>query len=265
MLTRPRRRDARLRAPGKAQPRDSRLPNSAAMQASDQGAERRARLGEARLYLVCPAIAPRGHDGDRGLHTLLRAAAAGGVDVVQLRDKDISDAELLPVLRSVRDLCRELSLLFVVNDRPQLALDVDADAVHVGQDDMPVPEVRRIVGREMLIGLSTHAPGEIDAAAPLAADGSPLIDYIGVGPVHETPTKPGRPAVGAGLVRYASAHARAPFFAIGGLHAGNLHEVIAAGAQRVCVLRAISAAADPRRAARELRDLLDAAPLEGSR
>jgi thiamine-phosphate pyrophosphorylase len=229
------------------------------MQASDQGAERRARLADARLYLVCPAIEPL-DGGHRDLHALLRAAAAGGVDIVQLRDKDISDADLLPVVRSARELCRELSLLFVVNDRPQLALHVDADAVHVGQDDMSVQEVRRIVGPGMLIGLSTHAPAEIDAAAPLAPGGSPLIDYIGVGPVHETPTKPGRPAVGQELVRYAAAHASVPFFAIGGLSAENLPETIAAGARRVCVLRAISRAGDPTSAARELRNLLDAAP-----
>ncbi len=230
------------------------------MPASDTGAERRARLAQARLYLVCPAIAPGAQSARSALESLLRAAAAGGVDIVQLRDKDISDAELLPAVRSARELCRELSILFVVNDRPQLALEVDADAVHVGQDDMPVVDVRRIVGPEMLIGLSTHAPGEIDAAAPFAADGSPLVDYIGVGPVHETPTKPGRPAVGVELVRHATTHARMPFFAIGGLRADNLGEVLGAGARRVCVLRAISNAEDPQRAARELRDLLDAAP-----
>jgi len=210
------------------------------MPASDQGAERRARLADARLYLVCPAIAPTGNTGRADLHTLLRGAAAGGVDIVQLRDKDISDSELEPVIRPARELCRELSVLFVLNDRPALAREVDADGVHVGQDDMPVPEVRRIVGPEMLIGLSAHAREEIDDAAPFASDGSPLADYIGVGPVHATPTKPGRAAVGDELVRYASTRARAPFFAIGGLHAGNLGETIDAGARRVCVLRAIS-------------------------
>jgi thiamine-phosphate pyrophosphorylase len=125
--------------------------------------------------------------------------------------------------------------------------------VHVGQEDMPVADVRSIVGPDLLIGLSTHAPHEIDAADPAA-------DYIGVGPVHETPTKPGRPAVGQELVRYAVAHARVPFFAIGGLNARNLHQTIAAGATRVCVLRAISDAEEPQRAAREIRQLLDAQP-----
>src|SRR4029078_7913838 len=115
-----------------------------------------------------------------------------------------------------------------------VAREAGADGVHVGQDDMPVSQVRALVGEDLLVGLSTHAPAEIDAVD------AGLVDYIGVGPVHETPTKPGRPAVGSELVAYASAHARVPFFAIGGLHEGNLQEVIAAGATRACVLRAIA-------------------------
>jgi thiamine-phosphate pyrophosphorylase len=124
---------------------------------------------------------------------------------------------------------------------------------------MPVEDVRAIVGPEMVIGLSTHARAEIDAVRARAGDGSLLVDYIGVGPVHETPTKPGRPAVGTELVAYASAHARVPFFAIGGLDAGNLHEVLAAGATRAVILRAIAGADDPEQAARELHTKLDAA------
>jgi thiamine-phosphate pyrophosphorylase len=118
---------------------------------------------------------------------------------------------------------------------------------------MPVSEVRELVGPDMLIGLSTHAPQEIDAVDPA------IVDYIGVGPVHETPTKPGRPAVGLELIRHAASHAPVPFFAIGGLGQGNLTEAVAAGALRICVLRAISDAEDPERAARTLRALLDAA------
>jgi thiamine-phosphate pyrophosphorylase len=133
---------------------------------------------------------------------------------------------------------------------------VGADGVHVGQEDMPVAEVRELVGPDMLIGLSTHAPGEIDAVE------RELVDYIGVGPVHATPTKPGRPPVGLELVRYAAEHASVPFFAIGGLDAENAAETIDAGAQRLCVLRAIAAATNPEHAARELRGLLDADPLE---
>jgi thiamine-phosphate pyrophosphorylase len=152
-----------------------------------------------------------------------------------------------------------LGALLIVNDRALAAREAGADGVHVGQDDLSVGEARQIVGPDMLVGLSTHAPSEIDAAAPTAADGAPLVDYIGVGPVHETPTKPGRPAVGVELVRYAAANASVPFFAIGGLNAANVRDVLAAGASRVVVLRAIADAADPELAARELRELIDGA------
>ncbi len=140
----------------------------------------------------------------------------------------------------------------IVNDRPWVAEKAGADGVHVGQDDMPVAQVREVVGPEMLIGLSTHSPEQIDAVD------AGLVDYIGVGPIHETPTKPGRPAVGLELIRYAAANATVPFFAIGGLDTGNLPEALDAGASRVCVLRAIAAAENPERAARELRGALDA-------
>jgi thiamine-phosphate pyrophosphorylase len=146
----------------------------------------------------------------------------------------------------------------IVNDRPQVAIEAKADGVHVGQEDMPVAEVRELVGAEMLIGLSTHSPAQIDAVDP------ELVDYIGVGPVHETPTKPGRAAVGLDLVRYAAAASPVPFFAIGGLDAGNAREVLDAGARRIVVLRAIANAAAPARAARQLHDLLDAHSGAGS-
>jgi thiamine-phosphate pyrophosphorylase len=220
------------------------------MPSYDLGAERRARLAAARLYMVCNS-APRHHE----LPDLLRAAAAGGVEIVQLRDKDLADDELVAVAHAARALCEQLELLLVVNDRPFVAFEAGADGVHVGQDDAPVADVRDLVGDDILIGLSTHAPREIDATD------ATLVDYIGVGPVHATATKPGRPAVGTELVRYAAAHAPVPFFAIGGLHAANLAGVIDAGASRVCVLRAIADAEEPERAARELRELLDGAAI----
>ena len=218
------------------------------MASNDLGADRRARLAAARLYLVTDSAPPGGD-----LPDLLRGAAAGGVDVVQLRDKLLADDQLVAVAHAARALCEQLGLLLIVNDRPFVATEAGADGVHVGQDDIPAAEVRELVGAEMLVGLSTHAPAEVAAADP------EVVDYIGVGPVHETPTKPGRPAVGAELVRYAAAHARVPFFAIGGLDAGNVAEVIEAGATRVCVLRAITGAEQPERAARALRELLDRA------
>jgi thiamine-phosphate pyrophosphorylase len=184
------------------------------------------------------------------LPNLLRAAVAGGVEVFQLREKRLADDELTAVANATRALCERIGALMIVNDRPAVAVEAGADGVHVGQDDMSVAEVRELVGPELLVGLSTHTPEQIDAVDPA------LVDYIGVGPVHETPTKAGRPAVGPELVRYAAAHARLPFFAIGGLNAGNLGEVTDAGAGRVAVLRAVAEAADPETAARELRDLL---------
>jgi thiamine-phosphate pyrophosphorylase len=215
------------------------------MAAADASKSPRERIAAAHLYLVLGASPGAGE-----LPDVLRAAAAGGVDVVQLREKDLPDDQLAAVAHATRILCEQLGMLFIVNDRPHVAADVLADGVHVGQDDMPVADARAIVGDEAIVGLSTHAEAEIDAADPA------LVDYIGVGPVHATPTKPGRPAVGLELVRYAAANARMPFFAIGGLDAGNVGEVLAAGARRVVVLRAIADAKDPEAAARELAQLL---------
>ena len=232
--------------------RTARLTDCESMDPVDLGSERRARLAAARLYLVCDA-AP----GGRALPDVLRPAIEGGVEVLQLRDKHLADDQLTAVANAARALCERLGALLIVNDRPLVAREAGADGVHVGQDDMPVADVRELLGADMLIGLSTHAEDEIDAARPTAADGTPLVDYIGVGPVHETPTKQGRAAVGVELVAYAAANASVPFFAIGGLDARNLPEVLAAGATRAVVLRAVADAEDPGQAARELRALLD--------
>ncbi|HEX3909674.1 MAG TPA: thiamine phosphate synthase [Solirubrobacteraceae bacterium] len=221
------------------------------MPASDLGAERRERIAAAKLYLVCSAF-----PGGRPLPELLHPAVAGGVDVVQLRDKSLGDDELVAIANAAHALCERLGVLLIVNDRPLVARESGADGLHVGQQDMPVAEARELIGEEMLIGLSTHAPAEIEAAAPSAADGTRLVDYIGVGPVHETPTKLGRPAVGIELVSYAAAHAQVPFFAIGGLDETNVGEVLDAGAERIVVLRAIADAEDPEAAARLLRQRL---------
>jgi thiamine-phosphate pyrophosphorylase len=220
---------------------------------SQLGEDRRARLQAARLYLVCGLPGEEPDAG--GLPDLLRSAVAGGVEIFQLREKRLDDEELTAVANATQALCERIGALLIVNDRPAVAAEAGADGVHVGQEDMPVAEVREIVGPDMLVGLSTHTPEEIDAVDP------ELVDYIGVGPIHETPTKAGRPAVGPELVRYAAEHAPVPFFAIGGLNAGNLAEVIDAGATRAVVLRAIADAPDAEAAARELRAALDNASL----
>jgi thiamine-phosphate pyrophosphorylase len=209
---------------------------------------RRERLAAAQLYFIADATAVPG---------VLRAALAGGIDLFQLRDKALADDELLRVAAVARELCARAGALFVVNDRPDLAAAAGADGVHVGQDDAPVAEARAAVGPERLVGLSTHTPAQIDAAAG--------VDLMGVGPVHATPTKEGRAAVGLDLVRYAAARARVPWFAIGGLHAGNLAPVLDAGARRVSVVRAIAEADDPERAARTLRAMVSEAGVGAAR
>jgi thiamine-phosphate pyrophosphorylase len=213
--------------------------------------QRRAQLATARLYLVCDA-AP----GGRELSSVLRAAIPAGVDIVQLRDKQRSDEELAVVAGEASALCVRLGALLIVNDRPHVALAAGADGVHVGQDDLSVAGVRELVGAELLIGLSTHTPEQI-----LAAEGA---DYLGVGPVHATPTKPGRVPVGLELVRHASRSASAPWFAIGGINSANVAAVLEAGARRVAVVRAIADAADPGAAAGELRSEIDRHPLRSS-
>jgi thiamine-phosphate pyrophosphorylase len=171
----------------------------------------------------------------------MAAAVRGGVDIVQLRMKDAPDSEIL----TAAERFARHDVLVIVNDRPDLAVAAGAGGVHVGQEDISVDDARAIVGPDRIVGLSTHSPAQIDAAVG--------VDYIGVGPVYETPTKPGRPAVGLELVRYAAGHSRVPFFAIGGINAGNIGDVVAAGAQRVAVVRALTEAGEPESIARGLR------------
>jgi thiamine-phosphate pyrophosphorylase len=225
--------------------------------ANDLGGARRARLAAARLYLICDSR-PAGGD----IETFLRAALAGGVDVVQLRDKSSAGAELSEVAARAAVLCHELGALFLVNDDPYAAIAAGADGVHVGQDDMPVEEVRDLAGADLLIGLSTHSRAEVDTAAGRRADGGRIVDYIGVGPVFQTPTKPGRAAVGVELVRHAAATAGVPFFAIGGIDASNARQVLRAGARRIAVVRAIANAENPEGAARALRAELEQVAVE---
>jgi thiamine-phosphate pyrophosphorylase len=197
------------------------------------------RLASARLYLVCPAI-----DGAR-----LRAALRGGVDIVQLRMKDAPDAEVLRAAQDVRAACADAGALFLLNDRPELVDAAAADGVHLGQDDMPIAQARELLGEDRIIGISTHSPADLAGATGA--------DYAGVGPVHVTPTKPGRPAVGLDYVRHAVVNASLPWFAIGGIDSSNVGAVVAAGATRIAVVRAITEAADPEASARALRAALE--------
>jgi thiamine-phosphate pyrophosphorylase len=204
-------------------------------------ADARERLRRARLYLVLEAAAEQ----------VLVPALRGGVDMVQLRDKHAADHTILRAAARFRSACDEYGALFWLNDRPDLALECGADGVHLGQDDQPVAQVRERVGPDLLIGLSTHTPRQFDAALRSEAD------QLSVGPVWETPTKEGRPAAGLDYVRYAAQHGNdRPWFAIGGINEGNLAEVVAAGARRVVVLRAIRDADDPEAAARALAGAL---------
>jgi thiamine-phosphate pyrophosphorylase len=206
----------------------------------------RERLATARLYLVCDAR-PR---------EWLQAAVRGGVDILQLRDKTLEDNGLIAAARDFR----ASGALFILNDRPDLVEACGADGVHVGQDDASPAQARALVGPERIVGRSTHAREQADDA-----DADDDVDYLVAGPVHATPTKPGRPATGLGYIAYAARTVRKPWFAIGGLDATNAREALAHGARRIVVVRAIAAADDPETAARELRSILEEAPVGAAR
>jgi thiamine-phosphate pyrophosphorylase len=212
------------------------------------GELRRQRLRWARLYFVSDAL-PHGNDPE----ALLNAAMAGGAGMVELRDREQPRPAIERSGRTFRRLANTYSALFIVNDDPYLAIELSADGVHVGQDDIDPAEARRILGPDAIIGLSTHSREQIEAAA------NEPIDYISVGPIWETPTKEGRAATGLELIRTAAEIAPMPWFAIGGIDPGNVGEVVAAGAERICVVRAIRDAEDPRAAATALFDAVDPA------
>lgn len=203
--------------------------------------DRLQRLADARLYLVCGELP----------EMRLDAALRGGVQVVQLRMKAAEPARVVEVGRRFRSLCEGHGVPLLINDHPELVEPAGADGVHLGQDDMAVAEARELLGPERIIGLSTHDEHQIREAGAAGAD------YIGVGPVYATPTKPGRPGVGTDLIARARSVAVQPFFAIGGIHPGNVAAVRAAGAERVAVVRAITEAEDPARAAGALRAALE--------
>ena len=196
----------------------------------------RERLAAARLYLCTDGRRDRGD-----LPGFLDTVLAGGVDIIQLREKGLEAAEELSLLSVFADACRRHGRLLAVNDRADIALAAGADVLHLGQDDLPVPVARQILGPGPLIGRSSHSPAQADAAAA-----EPGVDYFCAGPVWTTPTKPGRPATGPGLLAHVAEQAPArPWFAIGGISLARLDEVLAAGATRVVVVRAITEAEDP--------------------
>jgi thiamine-phosphate pyrophosphorylase len=232
-------------------------PGTAAVAArGDEGGaavtDRRQRLADAVLYLCTDA---RQRQGD--LPEFLDAALRGGVDIVQLRQKGLEAAQELAYAEVFAAAAARHGALWSVNDRADLALAAAADVLHLGQDDLPVPVARRVLGAAPLVGLSTHDSAQLATAATAAG-----VDYFCVGPCWPTPTKPGRPAAGLPLLREAARLAppgQRPWFAIGGIDAGRLEQVLAAGARRVVVVRAITEADDPRAAAAALRSALLAA------
>jgi thiamine-phosphate pyrophosphorylase len=198
-----------------------------------------------RLYLCTP---------DRpDLADFVSACIGGGVDVVQLRDKQLEARPLLARARLVGDVCRAEGVPFVLNDRPDLALEAGADGVHVGQDDAPVALARRILGPDAIVGLSTHGPDDLAAAA------SEDVTYISAGPVEPTPTKPGRPGTGLGYATEASRRSAVPVFVTGGVTPERIPELVAAGVRHFVVVRYLTEATDPMAAARALRSAIDAA------
>jgi thiamine-phosphate pyrophosphorylase len=204
--------------------------------------DRRQRLGQTRLYLI---TAPVPH-----LLAVVEQALGAGVRLVQHRAKGLEDLERYAEALALRELCAAHGALFIVNDRVDLALAVGADGVHLGQGDLPVAQARRLLGPDRLIGRSTHGLEQLRQAQ---ADGC---DYLGVGPIYATPTKPGREPVGLAYLEQAVAEAHVPFYAIGGLELSNLAPVVAAGSFGVAVVRAVMEAADPGAASRALLETL---------
>lgn len=214
------------------------------------------KLERSRLYLVAGAGSLLDHQDFKAVEE----AVEGGVDILQLRDYSLKDAELLSLAHKFRALTRRYRILFIVNNRPDIARLVDADGVHVGQEDLSVKEVREIIGEGKVVGVSTHS---LEEARKAILDGA---NYMGVGPVYPTPTKRGRPAVGVDYVRQvAEIHPPIPFFAIGGINLTNIEEVLRAGATRLAVVRAITEAKNPKTAAEELQKALDKRSAKASR
>lgn len=208
------------------------------------GEERRARLARSRLYVVTDARQER-----RDLPDFLDSILSAGVDIVQLRQKDAEVGDLIRWSRVFRMKADRHGALFTINDRADVALACEADVLHVGQDDLPAQWARRLLGPDVVIGLSCHSASDHDNAPAEA-------DYLTAGPVWTTPTKPGREAVGLELVRRAALRVHRPWFAIGGIDTANVGQVVREGARRIAVVRAVTEAEDPAVAVKELLSAL---------
>ncbi len=202
----------------------------------------RERLAETRLILICETIDPE----------RLEEALRGGVQMVEILDNGAGDQQVLATAASLRPVCERHGVPLLLNNRPHLVEQAGADGVHIDLQGEALAQARALIGPDRILGTSAHDPAEVDAAQTLG------VDYISVGPVHATPTRPDRPAAGHGLVTYASRHCRLPFFAIGGIEPHNAGAVAAAGAQRIGVVRAITQASDPERSAQVLRAEIEA-------
>lgn len=222
----------------------------AAVQDTGRAADRSTRLERlhaARLYVCTDS---RSSQAD--LPDFLDAAYTGGVDIIQLRDKGLEARAEIEALKVLREAAHRHGKLFSVNDRADVALLVGADVFHIGQGDLTSEQARAVLGPDVILGQSTHSIAQANAA-----EADPEIDYFCLGPVWETPTKPGRPAIGTDPLRALASTAAKPWFAIGGISVGErLDEVKAAGAQRIVVVRAVTAAEDPAGAATKLKQAL---------
>ena len=208
--------------------------------------EARAKLDGARVYLVTD-----GRDGGRELRSFLDDVLGAGVDVLQLREKELEAGPILERAAIFREACDRHGVPFIVNDRADLAIAAGADGVHLGQDDLPIEAARQIVGRSMIVGRSTHDPDQVRRAE------REDVDYVAVGPVNETPTKPGRQAAGIELLPVAARTLTKPWFAIGGIDTSNIAAVREIGATRVVIVRALTQARDPVAALKALRSAFD--------
>lgn len=200
------------------------------------------KLAEARLYLICEDIQPERLD----------AALKGGVEIVEIMDNGAGDAAVLATAAKLRPVCEHHGVPLILNNRPHLVEQAGADGVHIDNLHEPLASARATIGPDRILGTSAHDPAEIEAVQALP------IDYFSVGPVHATPTRPGRPAAGHPLVTYASRHSKLPFFAVGGIEPHNTGAVAAAGGGRIAVVRAITEASDPELSARVLRSEIEA-------